>query len=106
MPEPYDWPTLREWLVWNLDLFLTTYRNDGPWPQYRKLVSESLDRSRFSATDRPARDAVLYVTDVINEPCHAEEVCCLTRCREAISCSESGSDALRSVEQLYQEVFG
>ena len=107
MPNPYYWPTLKEWLVWHLDLFLATYRNDGPWEEYRtELAARPLDRGRFAATDRPARDAVLYVTDVINEPCHEDELRYLARCRQAISCSESAAEALRSLEQLYEDVFG
>jgi hypothetical protein len=106
MPQPYEWPTLREWLIWHLDLFLSTYRNDGPWAEYRRLISRSLDRSRFTVTDGPAREAVLYITDVINEPCHEEEVRYLTRCQQVIFGSESAEDALRSLERVYEEVFG
>lgn len=98
MADPYDWPTLREWLVWTLDLFLATYRN--------AVARRSLDRNRFAISDETAREAVLYVTDVVNEPCHEEEIRFLTRCRQVIPDSESAERALRILEQIYRDELG
>jgi len=106
MPEPYDWPTLREWLIRYLDLFLTAYANDGPWDDYRAtLKSRHLDRARFKSAAQTAREAVLYITDVVNEPCHEEEVRYLTQCQEILLRTDEPGDALQQLSQAYEDVL-
>jgi hypothetical protein len=107
MLSPYDWPILRDWLVWYIDLFLTTHHNDGPWPEYRRLTAQQpLDRGRLEATDNDSREVVLYVTDIIHEPCYEAEIRYLTRCREKLANAASAAHAVRELAGFYRDEFG
>jgi hypothetical protein len=107
MQEPHDWTTLRDWLVWRIDLFLIAYLNEGPWEEYRHALTQwSLSQRQFRMFDETARKVVLYVTDTLNEPCYDAEVGFLTRSKESLAKSQSAVDAVVALDMAYREAFG